>query len=352
MKKFLLPTIIMAISLIMFVGCGRQQPATLPILPETNNISQEVLPPPELLPTPSPEPTIINVAALRGPTALGLLYFMNEHKEGYYFQLLGSPDEIPPLLVRGDIDIAAIPGNLASVLYNRLDGDVQVLAIVTLGVLHIVDTTGEINSVSDLAGRTIFAPAPGATPEFALNYVLTQNGLVPNVDVNIEFRTEPAEIAALIEAGVAEIALLPEPFVSTVLARVENVNLRIALDLSEEWDRVQPDYSLTMSVVIARREFLENNPEAVTIFLEKYAESIEFMTTNIPEAAQLTVDFGLIPNTIIAESAIPRTNIVFITGEEMKRNLMGFYNVLYNAEPQSVGGALPSERFFFIPFAP
>ena len=346
MKKFLLITIALAISLIIVVGCGRQQPATLPILPESY-ILQEVFP--EILPEvpPTPEPVTVRVAALRGPTALGLLYFMNEHEEGYNFELLGSPDEIPPLLVRGDIDIAAIPGNLASVLYNRMEGEVQALAIVTLGVLHIVDTTGEINSIADLAGRTIFAPAPGATPEFALNYVLTQNGPVPNVDVNIEFRTEPAEIAALIEAGHAEIALLPEPFVSTVLARIDN--LEIALDLSEEWDRVQPDYGLTMSVVIARREFLENNPEAVAIFLEKYANSIEFMTTNIPEAALLATDFGIIPNTTIAESALPRTNIVFITGEEMKRNLMGFYNVLYNAEPQSIGGALPSERFFFIP---
>jgi len=298
------------------------------------------------------ESATIRVGALRGPTALGLLHLMDAHERGdttndYVFELLGSPDEISPRLVRGDIDIAAVPGNLAAVLYDRMDGDVQVLAVVTLGVLHIVDTSGEIHSVSDLAGRTIFASGEGATPEFALNYVLTQNGLIPGEDVNIEFRVEHAEIAALLETGHAEIALLPEPFVSTVLARIDG--LRLALDLTEEWNRVQPDYGLIMSVVLVRREFLENNPEAVTAFMAEYAESIAFMTGNISAGAQLAVDFGIIPSVAIAEAALPRTHMVFLTGEEMRRNLIGFYAVLYDANPASIGGEMPSENFFFAP---
>ena len=300
----------------------------------------------------SSEPGDVRVAALRGPTALGLLRLMDEHEQGgarnnYQFDLLGSPDEIPPLLARGEIDVAAVPGNLAAVLYNRMEGQVQALAVVTLGVLHVLDMTGEVRSVADLAGRTIFVPAPGATTEFALNYVLTRNGLTPGVDVGIEFRAEPPEIAALLEAGQAEIALLPEPFASTVLARVDG--LRHALDLTEEWNRVQPDYGLIMSVVIARREFIESNPGAVAVFMQEYAESIDFMTNNIPAGAQLAVDFGLIPDADIAEQALPRTHIVFLTGEEMRRNLMGFYRVLYDEEPASVGGELPSENFFFVP---
>ena len=300
----------------------------------------------------SPEPGDVRVAALRGPTALGLLRLMDEHERGearnnYNFDLLGSPDEIPPLLARGEIDVAAVPGNLAAVLYNRMESQVQALAVVTLGVLHVLDMTGEIGSVADLAGRTIFVPAPGATTEFALNYVLTRNGLTPGVDVDIEFRAEPPEIAALLEAGQAEIALLPEPFASTVLARVDG--LRHALDLTEEWNSVQPDYGLMMSVVIARREFIESNPDAVAVFMQEYAESIGFMTNNIPAGAQLAVDFGLIPDAAIAEQALPRTHIVFLTGEEMRRNLMGFYGVLYDAEPASIGGELPSENFFFMP---
>ncbi|MCL1843208.1 MAG: ABC transporter substrate-binding protein [Defluviitaleaceae bacterium] len=292
----------------------------------------------------------IRVAAMRGPTAMGLLYLMDEQERGvtrnnYEFELLGSPDLVPPLLVQGDVDVAAVPGNLAAVLYNRLD--VQALAVVTLGVLHIVDTTDTIHSVADLAGRTIYLHGQGITPEIALNYVLTQNGLTPGVDVHLEFRAEHTEVAALLATGQAEIALLPEPFLSSTLAQVEG--LRHALDLSEEWDAVQPEYGLIMSVVIARREFVEENPEAVRVFMEEYAASVAFVNENVPEAAQLAVNFDLIPAAPIAASAIPRSNIVFVTGEEMRQNLNGFLRVLYNENPQSVGGELPEADFFFIP---
>ncbi|MCL2577633.1 MAG: PhnD/SsuA/transferrin family substrate-binding protein [Defluviitaleaceae bacterium] len=290
---------------------------------------------------------VIRVAAMRGPTAMGLLHLMDENERGaarnnYEFELLGSPDMVPPLLVRGEIDIAAIPGNLAAVLYNR--ADVQALAVVTLGVLHIVDTTDTIHSVADLAGRTIYAHGQGITPEIALNYVLEKNGLTPGEDVTIEFRSEHAEIAALLERGVAEIALLPEPFVSTVLSRIDG--LRVALDLSEEWNRVQPDYGLIMSVVISRREFLRENPEAVAVFMEEYAESVAFVNENISEAAQFAVNFDLVPAVPIAQAAIPRSNIVFMTGEEMRQNLTGFYRVLYEANPETLGGAMPGEDFW------
>ena len=325
MKKFLLLALLAAILLFLLSSC--------------RNVQEE-------------EPTLVRIAAMRGPTALGLLHLMEQQeldntRNDYSFMLLGMPDQLPPYLVRGEIDIAAVPGNLASILYNQLDGDIQALAIVTLGVLHIVDTTGEINSVADLAGRTIFVSGQGATPEFALNYVLMQNGLTPGEDVNIEFRVEHTEIAAMLGAGTAEIALLPEPFVSTVLAQVDG--LRIALDLTEEWNRVQPDYGLIMSVVIGRRSFLEENPVAIAILLEEYAQSVEFVTTNIPQAAQLAAQFEIIPNPAIAEAALPRTHITFLNGQVMKQNLMGFYGVLYSQCPRSIGGRLPDENFFFIP---
>jgi len=322
MRKFFLP--LFATALIIFAACSPQEE----------------------------ESATVRIAALRGPTAMGTLSMMHEYQEGntrgsYEFTFLGSPDEVPPLLVRGEVDVAAVPGNLSAVLYNRTEGDVVALAVVTLGVLHIVDTTDTIHSVEDLRGRTIFVSPPGATPEFALNYVLTQNGLVPGVDVDVQFRAEHTEIAAMLEAGTAEIALLPEPFVSGTVARVDG--LRIALDLSEEWDRVQADYGLIMSTVIARREFVEENPEAVSILMEEYAQSIAFMTANVAEGAQLAVDFEIIPALPVATAALPRMNLVFLTGTEMQRNLTGFFRVLYNEQPQSVGGALPSESFFFIP---
>jgi len=326
MKKLFAATLIGAIGLLILTSCGTGE-ATY-------------------------EPSEVRIAALRGPTALGLLQLMYESEQGntrnnYHFELLGSPDQVPPLLIRGEVDIAAVPGNLASILYNNTDGEVQALAIVTLGVLHVVDMTGEIQSIADLYGRTIYTFGQGATPEFALNYVLTQNGLTPGVDVNIEFRAEPPEIAALLQTGSAEIALLPEPFVSTLLMQIDDLNL--ALDLTEEWNRVQPDYGLIMSVVVGRRSFLAENPDAVAILLEEYANSIEFMTTNLTDAAQLASQFEIIPNAAIAEQALPRTHITFLNGTTMKQNLMGFYNVLYQANPATIGGRLPDEDFFFIP---
>ena len=357
MKKYMLLLSLSAVfTLILLAGCANRPAATVtPAAPPAAPAPAASQPPAAAEVTaeePEAEPAAIRIAAMRGPTALGLLKLMYEEEQGntfnnYSFELLGSPDEVPPLLVRGEIDVAAVPGNLAAVLYNRMEGEVQALAVVTLGVLHVVDLTGEIQSVSDLRGRTIFVSGQGATPEFALNYVLSQNGLTPGVDVFVEFRAEHTEIAALLETGQAEIALLPEPFVSTVLARIEG--LELALDLTEEWNRVQPDYGLIMSVVIARREFLENNAKAVAVFMEEYAASIEFMTTNITGGAELAVNFGLIPAQPIAESALPRTHIVFLTGEEMRQNLMGFYNVLYEAEPGSIGGELPEDDFFFLP---
>jgi len=298
------------------------------------------------------EPGTVRIAALRGPTGLGLLQLMEAQEQGtaineYHFEILGSPDQIPPLLVRGEIDIAAVPGNLASILYNQTDGDVQALAVVTLGVLHIVDTTGEIHSIEDLRGRTIFVSPQGATPEFALNYVLRMNGLNPGVDVDIQFRAEHTELAALLETGQAEIALLPEPFVSTVLARIDG--LRIALDLTEEWNRVQQDYGLIMSVVVGRRSFLEENPDVVAILMQEYADSIEFVRSNTAEAALLAAEFDIIPSPLIAEQALPRTHVTFLNGETMKRNLIGFLDVLYNEAPPSVGGRIPGESFFFVP---
>jgi NitT/TauT family transport system substrate-binding protein len=286
--------------------------------------------------------TAIRVAALRGPTALGMLHMMET--TDHIFELLGAPVEVAPLLVRGEVDIAAVPSHLAAVLYNQMEGEIQALAVVTLGVLHIVDMTGEVRAVSDLAGRTIYS-IDGATPEFALAYILKQNNLTPGVDVFVDFYSEPAMVAAALETGRAEVALLPEPFVSTVVSRIDG--LRAALDLTEEWDRIQPDYGLIMSVVIARSAFLEAQPQAAAAFMAEYAESIAFMTGNAPQAAQLAVDYGLIPNTNIALTALPRTHMVFLNGETMKRNLMGFYRVLYNENPASLGGRLPDESFFF-----
>lgn len=287
----------------------------------------------------------IRLAAMRGPTALGMLQMMETGNHD--FTILGMPDQLPPLLVRGEVDVAAVPSNLAAILHNNPDIDVVALAVVTLGVLHVVDTTGEIAAVEDLVGRTVFVSGQGAMPEFALNYVLSQHGLTPGVDVHIEFRAEHTEIAAMLEAGTADVALLPEPFVSTVMARVEG--LHVAIDLTQAWQRVQPQYDLIMSVVIARRSFVEANPTVVAALMDEYAASVAFVTQNPEAGAGLAVDFDIIPSLAIGKAALPRTHITFMYGRDMMYNLTGFYHVLYTQAPQSIGGSVPDETFFYMP---
>ena len=296
------------------------------------------------------EAETVNVAVLTGPSALGSLWLMDAAERGetrndYEIAILGGPMEIPPLLAQGLVDIAAVPTNLASVIYNQT-GDITVLAISTMGVLHLVDATGEVAAVADLRGRTVHLSPPGAAPEFVFNFVLRQNGLEPGVDVDLVFHAEPPQIGALLASGAAEIALLPEPFATTVL--MQNENLRHALDLTEEWGRVEADSALVMTAIIVRNEFLAENRAAVDIFLEEFEQSINFVNNNVSDAAELAVAFGIIPNVNIAAQAIPRSNQVFVTDDRMKRYLSGYLAVLYEQMPASIGGSKPDEDFYLV----
>jgi len=320
-KVFLIATILVALA--MFTACGGDDDDVI-ITPENYRVNMAVLP---------------------GPSAIGSLWLMGG-ENAYDIQVLGSPEEVGPMLAQGLVDIAAVPTNMASVLYNNLPGGVTVLALSTMGVLHILDTTGEIASVEDLRGRTIHLSGMGAAPEFVLNYVLSQNGLTPDVDVFLEFHGEQPQIAALLAQGVAEIALLPEPFATTVL--MQNDHVSHALDLTEEWGKVA-DTGLVMTAIVVRNAFLNENPQAVSNFMVDFDLSIQFVQQNVAEAAELAVEFGIIPNPNIAMQAIPRTNQTFIAGVDMERYVMGYLSVLYNQLPQSVGGSLPSEQFFYRP---
>lgn len=248
-------------------------------------------------------------------------------------------------MISGEVDIAAVPTNLASVLYNKTEGGVKLLALNTLGVLYMVTKNEEVASIADLKGKTIYATGEGSTPQYALEYILTQNGLDPETDVNIVYKSEHAEILPLMISGEATIALLPQPFVTQALA--QDAEIEVALDMTEEWDKCVTDGSqLTMGCVVARTEFVEENKEAVDRFLEEYAASVEFVNGNVEEAAALSGKFDVIAEEVAAK-AIPECNIVFWEGEQMKEAAEGFLTVLYNANPQSVGGALPDEGLYY-----
>ena len=266
----------------------------------------------------------------------------------YNFSIAASIDEVTPKIVQGEIDIAAVPANVASVLYNNTEGGVKVLAINTLGVLYMVESGDTIHSAEDLRGKTIYASGKGATPEYALNYILEQNGIDPAKDVTIEWKSEHSECVAALNASENAIAMLPQPFVTT--AQSKNSNLRVALDLTEEWDKLQENAespsTLVTGVVVARTEFIEQNPQAVEDFLKHYQESVDYVNKNVNEGAALVGKYDIVTEAV-AQKAIPECNITFISGNEMKEKLSGYLSVLNDQNAKSIGGKLPADDFYY-----
>ena len=236
--------------------------------------------------------------------------------------------------------------NLAAVLYNKTEGQIVTLAVNTLGVLYIVENGGEsVQSMEDLKGKTIVAAGKGSTPEFGLRYLLEQNGLDPDRDVAVDWKSEHAECVAALAAGTADIALLPQPFVTVAQGKLEN--LRVALDLTEEWDALDNGSAMITGVAVARRDLVEERPELVDKFLMEYAESVEWVHENTAGAAELVAQNGIIESSAVAEKALPHCNIVCLTGQEMYEKLSGYLQVLAEAAPESVGGVLPRDDFYY-----
>ena len=366
MKKLLSLLCVLSLSAALLAGCSTAGDAGTSETPGSSSTPSEVTEPG------SSQETVdsldVNVMALKGPTAMGMVKMMadsepveeftDQLKEEYenvvssgniyHFTITSATDEVSAALAQGTTDIAAVPANLASVLYNNTEGGVQVLAINTLGVLYIVESGDTVHSVEDLRGKTIYASGKGNTPEAALNYVLTQNGIDPSADVTIEWKSEQAECLSALMAEENAIAMLPQPFVTTAQAQSES--LRVALDLTEEWDALQADSetpsTLVTGVVVARTAFVEEHPEVVSAFLDHYQESVDYVNSNVEEAAQLVGQYEIV-TAEVAQKALPECNIVFIEGAEMKEKLSGYLSVLFEQNPQSVGGALPDDAFYF-----
>lgn len=290
----------------------------------------------------------VKIATLKGPTAMGMVQMMDNNSDEYEFTIAGAVDEISPLLLKGEVDIAAIPANLSANLFQKTEGDMTVLAINTLGVLYIVENGSTVTSVEDLRGRTIFASGKGATPEYALNYILSGNGLDPENDVTIEWKSEHSECLAALLNTEGAVAMLPQPFVTT--AQMKNETVSMVLDLNNEWAALQDGQeemsALLTGVVVARTAFVEEHPELVNEFLDRYAASVSYTTDNIDEAAELIEKYGIIP-AAVARKAIPYCCIVCIEGEEMKAQLSGYLKVLFDQNPAAVGGAMPEDGFYY-----
>ena len=301
----------------------------------------------------SGEETTVRVMALKGPTAMGMVQLMDTAEAGpvggnaYEFTIAASADEVTPKLVQGEADIAAVPANLASVLYNNTEGKIQVLAVNTLGVLYIVESGDTVQTAADLKGKTIYASGKGSTPEYALNYILSSNGIDPEKDVTIEWKSEHSECVAALSSGEGGIAMLPQPFVTT--AQAKNDSIRIALDLTKEWDALQSGAetpsALITGVVVVRADFAAENPGAVSAFLDSYKESVDFVNNSTEDAAALIEKYDIVP-AAVAVKALPYCNITFIEGTELKEKLSGYLNVLFDQNPKAVGGKLPADDFY------
>lgn len=289
----------------------------------------------------------INVTALKGPTGMGMAYLNAQSDDGntaykYDISYAAAPEEVVAGLISGEIDIAAVPVNLAATLYNKTNGEVLTAAVNTLGVIYIVENGESVQSMADLAGRKIVASGQGSTPEYALNYLLEKNGLTGQVEV--EYVSEHDEAVSALVAGKADLVMIPEPKVTAALSQLEGA--RVAISLTEEWDKVS-DTQMITGVLVVQKAFAQEHPEILEAFLEEYEESVEFTDENPEEASQLIENYGIIPKAAVALKALPNCNIVYIEGRQMKEAVTAMLTTLYEANPASVGGSLPGEEMFY-----
>lgn len=302
-------------------------------------------------PDDTPAPAEVNLYVLSGPTGIGAMNLWaaadaGETANTYHITMPGANDEVVAAISNGDADIAAVATNLAATLYNKTSGGVTVLAVNTLGVLSLLGNGQEVASIADLAGKTIYAPGQGANPEYILRYVLTGNGLDPDKDVTIQFVGEGSELLTVWQSDPEAVIMAPQPVATSIL--MQNENAVTLFNMTDEWDNVSGgDSTLMMGCVIVRNEFLQENPGAVALFLQEYAASIEKAQSDVEGTATLCEQYGLIPKAALAQKAIPSCGLTFVTGAEMKSALSGYLQVMFDADPKSVGGAMPGDDFYY-----
>ena len=293
------------------------------------------------------EPAEIRIGCMKGPTAIGMIHLLADSEAGetmnhYEYTIAGTADEISTALIKGDMDIAAVPCNLASVLYNKTEGEIVTVAVNTLGVLYLVEAGEAIETVTDLKGRTIYSIGQGTTPEYTLRFLLTSAGLNPDTDVDIQYKSEAPEVLAAMNQNPEAIAMLPQPY--TTVALKGNESYRIALDVTKEWEKLTQGTVVT-GVLVARKEFLETQAEAFENFMKEYEESTESANQEVETTAQLLEQFDVF-KAAIAKQAIPYCNVTFLQGQEMKTKAMGYLKVLYDQNPKAVGGKLEEGMFY------
>ncbi len=341
-KKILALFMVMIIMMMGVVACGSGDSSVEPTVTPTQALENVVTKTPV-------EPVDINIAVMTGPTAIGLTKVMSDAEKGtalnnYHFNVYGTADEVATGLIKGDLDVACVPSNLASILYNKTEGDIVVAAINTLGVLYLVEEGNTIHGVEDLIGKTIYSTGQGTTPEYTLRYLLSLYDIDPDNDVTIEYKSEAAEVTAILAETKGAVAMLPQPYVTAAMN--QNENLRIALSVTEEWEKLSDNSTVVTGVLAARKSFVEENKDAFEVFLGEYALSTVYANGEIEETANLLEHFNIF-KAAIAKKAIPYCNVIFIEGETMETLLSSYLQVLYDQNPASIGGKMPEADFYY-----
>ena len=287
------------------------------------------------------------VGSLKGPTSMGLVNFMHDEETDddpqYSFSMVTAADELVAQFTGDQIDIALLPANVASVLYNKTKGGIQVIDINTLGVLYLVTADTSISSVADLKGKTVYTTGKGQTPEYALNYLLAANDLTTD-DVTVEFKSEATEVVSVLTQDSSAIGVLPQPFAT--VACQQNESLQMVSDLTAEWDSTGNGTMVT-GVTVAKKSFIEANPECIEEFLDEHEDSAEDAREDVEETAELVAAYGIIEKAPVAAKALPKCNITYLDNDAMKTALSGSLQVLYDQNPESVGGELPGDDFYY-----
>lgn len=346
MKKVLSIALIIVLTLSL-IACSQdasmneENDRTSDVVDETEKVNEEVN---------IEEPLQVEVAGLNGPTSMGMIKLFEEYTQPeenikINYTSASAPDQLIGKLIQGELDFAAVPTNLASIIYNKTEGAYQLTNINTLNVMYILTNGVEVSSIKDLKGKTVHISGKGSTPDFVMKYLLEKNGLVLDEDVILDFSLDHASLAQALSAGDVEIAVLPQPFVTIV--KMNNKDINVAVDLLEEWQAVAGDGLFAMGGLVVRTKFAEENPEIVEDFLKAYQESVSYVNDNPSEASVLIEKYGVLPKAKIAELAIPLSNIVYMDAYENKDAIDEYYKVLYDFNPASIGGKLPDNQFYY-----
>lgn len=339
-----------ALTVMMLAGCGTATPtpSDTPTPDETPTVSQE----PVTSTVPQQEGTQVRLAVLSGPTGVGAAKLMADNEENkttnrYDITVATDNSQVTAMLTSGEVDMAAMATNVASTLYHKSEGAVQIAAINTLGVLYILGPAEqEITSLQDLCGKTLYATGQGANPQYVLDYLLKENDVDPETEIDIQWQAAD-EVTATMLTGKGEWCMLPVPAATALMAKSEG-KITQKLSLSEEWDELKNGSQLAMGCIVVRTEFAQEHPEAVKAFLEEYAQSIDYVKENPEEMAQIVADYGITPSAAIAQKAIPQCNLVCMTGADMRDTIQGYFEALCQADASSIGGSIPDDGFYFL----